>query len=169
MDLYRFLRAILRGQWEAAQVAPPAYWIDDYPWMVARAFRRSGRPRFGDPRVVAHELGIVVIAMAVCGCYGEVFQGDTILYSPEGGERAWGLRIYHGLAHWILENLMGVEYSEADAWLLAIEMACCGPYLLEVGPAQLLDEQRYCPEWLPRLYLDELGEIAWRRRFMSRG
>lgn len=164
MDLYRFLRAILRSRWDDARVDPPFYAFDDYCWMAARLFRQTGRPRFGDPRVIALELSITVICMAVIGCYGEVYEGSTILYSPRGGERDWGLRIYHGLAHWILEHFYHGEYSEADAWLLTIELACCGPYLLEVGAEQLLLEQRYCPEWLPRLYLAEIEDCAYRQR-----
>lgn len=164
LPLNRFLLYVLRGRWEDAGVFPPAYPFDDYCWMVRKLFRRAPRPRFGDPRVIAHELGLVIVAMNVIGCYGEVFEGNTILYSPRGGEREWGLRIYHALAHWILENLYQSDYSEADAWLLTIELACCGPYLLEVGPEQLLAEQRYTPEWLVNLYLQEIEEMAYRQR-----
>lgn len=160
LPLERFLRYLLRRRWDDAGVAPPVLQFDDYPAIARRLFRHTGRPRFGDPRVVAFELALVVICLHVEGCYGEVYEGGTILYSCKGGERYWGLRIYHALAHWILETWYGNEYSESDAWLLTIELACCGEYLLEVGFEQLLTEQRYCPLWLPRLYLEELERLA---------
>lgn len=162
LPLYRFLSYVLQGRWDAAGVAPPVHPIEDYPWMVRRLYRATGRPRFGDPRVVAHELGIVVVCAAVTGCYGEVCEGSTIAYSCRGGEPAWGLRVYHGLAHWVLETWYCGEYTEADAWLLTIELAWPGAWLLAVTPGEW-EHQRYAPRWLADLYLQELLELAVRR------
>lgn len=167
MPLHRFLTYLLRGRWEAAGVDPPVHLIDDYPWMARRLFRATKRPRFGDPRVIALELEITVICAAITGCYGELFESGVIAYSCKGGEPAWGLRIYHGLAHWVLETWYCGEYTEADAWLLTIELAWPGAWLLAVTPGEW-EEQRYAPRWLAELYLQELHELATNKVFRYR-
>lgn len=163
MPLHRFLLYLLRGRWEDAGVDAPIYFLDDYPAMAWRIIRLAKRPRFGDPRVIALELGVEVLCWHVTDCYGEVYGQNTILYSCKGGPRAWGLRIYHGLAHWVLETLYHGEYSEADAWLLTVELAFPGSWLLNVGAEEATAQQPYAPEWLARLYNEEMGELAVRR------
>jgi hypothetical protein len=166
MPLYRFLAYLLQRRWDAAGVEPPVHLVEDYPWMARRLFRATRRPRFGDPRVVAFELEITVICSAVLGCYGEICEGNTIIYSCRGGEPSWGLRVYHGLAHWVLETWYCGEYTEADAWLLTVELAWPGAWLLEVTEDDW-DQQRYAPFWLAALYLQELQELATRRAVLQ--
>ena len=162
LPLDRYILLLLRQRWSDAGERRPLYDPEDYPKMVRQVISKTRRPRYGDPRVIAVELGLTVVCDDILGCYGEVTEGDEICYSCKGGERAWGLRIYHGIAHWILGNWYG-EHEESDAWLLTIEMAVDAVRVLHLGPEIILEDQRYAPLWLPALYHRELLEAGDRQ------
>lgn len=162
LPLNRYLRFLLRGQYAEAGEEVPRFDPEDYR-RIGRRFRAAcDRPTyFPDPRHFAFVQHIATICWPVSGeCYGEVNDNCEILYSCKGGPRAWGLRIYHGLAHWILREWYAGEYEESDAWLLTIELACLGDYLLEVGPERVTDENLFVPAWLVRMYYAELRMAA---------
>jgi hypothetical protein len=149
LPLDRLVGYLLARNFDAAELGQPQLFPDYYEDLCHWMRRRCDLPlRFPDPRQFAVELDVWTVCEPVSGCYGEINEGDDILYSSRGGPRAWGLRIYHGLAHWILRKHYRFDYTEADAWLLTIELACPAWYLRQVGPEQFIAENEHVPEWL---------------------
>lgn len=158
LPLDRYLRHLLRGEYERVGDEVPRFDREDYS-RIARRFRAAcDRPTlYPDPRHFAFALHVSTICEPVSGeCYGEINEGNEILYSCKGGPRCWGLRVYHGLAHWVLRNWYADEYEESDAWLLTIELACFCDYLEASGPEVVIAENVFVPDWLVRMYYAKL-------------
>jgi hypothetical protein len=161
LPLETYLRLLLRGEYEQTGDERPRFDTDGYRRMARRMRTKCARPTFyPDPRHFALPLGINPLCEHVEGCYGEVNEGDDVLYSCKGGPRSWGLRVYHGIAHWILRTWYADEYEESDAWLLTIELACIGDHLLDVGPDAVAAENEFVPMWLVRMYFSALRMAA---------
>lgn len=152
LSLDRYMRHLLRGEYERAGDVPPSFDREDHVRMARRMRSACARPElYPDPRHFAYVLGVSTICEHVSGCYGEINAGSEIIYSSRGGPRMWGLRVYHGLAHWTLRTWYSNEYEESDAWLLTAEMACCSDHLRVSGPAAVIDENHFVPGWLVEL------------------
>ena len=135
----RKLHHLIAGRWERAGVDPPIMYPYDRVHTARRAMERAGHTFWDDPRDLAIGLGMKVAPFNTRGCGVEIATRDTVLYrwSPDRRER--GIRILHGTAHALLLR-EDWEHTEADAWLLTLELAAPAHECRALGPEEVARE-----------------------------
>lgn len=146
----RLLPLLLAGQCAQAGLDPPRC----YPWdrvrVAERAYAAAGATWGASPRTVATGLGIALVAAPVRGCGGEVASGGVVLVADHRDPRERVLRQWHGLAHALLTR-EDWRHSEADVWLVTLELAC--PRAVLGRPDDELLAGSHAPAWALRRWL----------------
>ena len=139
--------AVARHDWEGAGLDAPLYATGCHELLARRMKRQAGlAARHPDPLHYAARVGLNALPQEVGG-YGVETDGALIRFSWAGSPRSCGLRVYYGLACCLLRRQFGDAYTEAGAWLLALEMSIPRVRLAEVGPAAFAQEQLHVPLW----------------------
>jgi hypothetical protein len=147
--LRRYLSRLLAADWIGANVGAPLMYATDRQEVARRArLEASGYDWDCDPRCLAQDLGFRVACSRLDHCGGEIAGHGMIVYSPHPDRKERGLRVFHGVAHGLLDR-DGWRYTEADAWMLTFDLAVNQRAIREHG----LDEvatATHAPEWVVR-------------------
>lgn len=149
--------AVARHDWEGAWLEPPLYAPSCHDVLARRMKRKAAlTTRHPDPLHYVARSELVALPEDVGG-YGVETDGALIRFSWVGSPRSCGLRIYYGLARCLLLRQFGEAFTEADAWLLALEAGIPRARLAEVGPVPFAREQLHMPLWaIEAVHLDAL-------------
>jgi hypothetical protein len=142
-----YVQAILRGDYESAELEPPRLDPYDLDELAESFHERARRPRrFPDPRHLAVANGLVLIPRAPSGYGGEATALGRIAYRWHPDPQVRGLHILHGAAHAILHTESGAS-TEADAWLLTGALAI-PPRSMAFARACPASAAAHVPLWL---------------------
>jgi hypothetical protein len=128
----------------------PIMWPGDRQQAARRARNASEWTFEHDPRWFAYSLGLRVGKSAHVPCGGEVTGFGVVVYQDTSDRQDRGLRVYHGIAHALLER-EDWTHTEADAWLLTLELAIPPSALREHG-IEHVRRVAHAPAWAVDLW-----------------